>query len=179
MTTKRALLLLITIFACVSLVEGQSPNPSPSASPEASASPAKKRGRKKAETSPSPSVSPEASASPAKTRGHKKAETSLSPMASPEASASPAKTGGHKKTEARRPRLRRRRLPVRWHRPRRQNITPQRRLHPRRRLKVVQPQLTLHRPRAVAMEWYGSIPIATSITRKVRVITAKPSRANT
>ena len=166
MTTKRALLLLITIFACVSLVEAQSPNPSPSASPEASASPAKKRGRKKAETSPSPSVSPEASASPAKTRGHKRCEPRLL-------------LPRQKHAGTRKRRLRRRRLPVRWHRPRRQNITPQRRLHPRRRLKVVQPQLTLHRPRAVAMEWYGSIPIATSITRKVRVITAKPSRANT
>jgi hypothetical protein len=30
MTTKRALLLLITIFACVSMVEAQSPTPSPS-----------------------------------------------------------------------------------------------------------------------------------------------------
>ena len=58
MTTKRALLLLITIFASVSLVEAQSPAPSPSASPEASASPAKKRGRKKAEASPV--TSPEA-----------------------------------------------------------------------------------------------------------------------
>ena len=97
MTTKRALLLLITIFACVSLVEAQSPNPSPSASPEASASPAKKRGRKKAETSPSPSVSPEASASPAKTRGHKKTEASPSPTTSPMASASPAEHQARKK----------------------------------------------------------------------------------
>jgi membrane protein involved in colicin uptake len=98
MTTKRALLLLITILACVCLVEAQSPTNPPSASPEASASPAKKRGRKKAETSPA--TSPEASASPAKTRGRKKAETSPAPMASPEASPSPAKTRGRKKAEA-------------------------------------------------------------------------------
>jgi len=95
MTTKRALLLLITILACFSLVEAQSPNPSPSASPEASASPAKKRGRKKAETSPT--SSPEASASPAKTRGRKKTEASPSPTTSPMASASPAEHQARKK----------------------------------------------------------------------------------
>ena len=100
MTTKRALLLSIIIFACASLVEAQSPGPPPDASPETSASPAKKVRKKKAETSPAPASSPEASASPAKTRGRKKAETSPAPAASPEASASPAKTRGHKKAEA-------------------------------------------------------------------------------
>jgi hypothetical protein len=98
MTTKRALLVSIIIFAGVSLVGAQSPI-SPSASPEASASPAKKTRKKKAEASPAPAASPEASASPAKTRGRKKAETSPAPAASPEASASPAKTRGHKKAE--------------------------------------------------------------------------------
>ena len=78
MTTKRALLVSIIIFAGVSLVGAQSPTSPPSASPEASASPAKKRGHKKAETSP------------AKTRGRKKAEASPAPSASPAASASPA-----------------------------------------------------------------------------------------
>src|SRR5438105_8299406 len=100
MTTKRALLLSIIIFACASLVEAQSPGPPPDASPETSASPAKKFRKKKAETSPAPASSPEASASPTKTRGRKKAETSPAPAASPEASASPAKTRGHKKAEA-------------------------------------------------------------------------------
>ena len=100
MTTKRALLLSIIIFACASLVEAQSPGPPPDASPETSASPAKKVRKKKAETSPAPASSPEASASPTKTRGRKKAETSPAPAASPEASASPAKTRGHKKAEA-------------------------------------------------------------------------------
>jgi hypothetical protein len=87
MTTKRALLVSIIIFAGVSLVGAQSPI-SPNASPEASASPAKKVRKKKAEASPAPATSPEASASPAKTRGNKKAE--VSPAASPAASASPA-----------------------------------------------------------------------------------------
>src|SRR5213595_776024 len=78
MTKKRALLVSIIIFAGVSLVGAQSPTSPPSASPEASASPAKKRGHKKAETSP------------AKTRGRKKAEASPAPSASPAVSASPA-----------------------------------------------------------------------------------------
>ncbi len=98
MTTKRALLVAIIIFAGVSLVGAQSPI-SPDASPEASASPAKKVRKKKAEASPAPATSPEASASPAKTRGRKKAETSPAPAASPEASVSPAKTRGRKKAE--------------------------------------------------------------------------------
>jgi len=96
MTTKRALLVAIIIFAGVSLVGAQSPGPPPDASPEASASPAKKVRKKKAEASPAPASSPEASASPAKTRGRKKAETSPAPAASPEASVSPAKTRGRK-----------------------------------------------------------------------------------
>jgi len=100
MTTKRALLLSIIIFAGVSLVGAQSPGPPPGSSPEASASPAKKVHKKKAEASPAPAGSPEASASPAKTRGRKKAETSPTPAASPEASASPTKTRGRKKAEA-------------------------------------------------------------------------------
>src|SRR5438105_6797002 len=87
MTTKRALLVLILIFAGVSLVAAQSPV-SPNPSPEVSASPAKNVRKKKAETSPAPAASPEASPSAAKTRGHKKAE--VSPAASPAASASPA-----------------------------------------------------------------------------------------
>ena len=95
MTTKRALLVSMIIFAGVSLVGAQSPI-SPSASPEASASPAKKVRKKKVEASPAPATSPEASASPAKTRGRKKAETSPAPAASPEASVSPAKTRGRK-----------------------------------------------------------------------------------
>ena len=99
MTTKRALVVAIIIFAGVSLVGAQSPGPPPDASPEASASPAKKVRKKKAEASPTPANSPEASASPAKTRGRKKAETSPAPAASPEASPSPAKTRGHKKAE--------------------------------------------------------------------------------
>ena len=99
MTTKRALLVSIIIFAGVSLVGAQSPGPPPGSSPEASASPAKKVRKKKAEASPAPANSPEASASPAKTRGRKKAETSPAPAASPEASASPAKTRGRKKAE--------------------------------------------------------------------------------
>jgi hypothetical protein len=98
MTTKRALLVSIIIFAGVSLVGAQSPI-SPNASPEASASPAKKVRKKKAEASPAPATSPEASTSPAKTRGRKKAETSPAPAGSPEASASPAKTRGRKKAE--------------------------------------------------------------------------------
>ena len=98
MTTKRALLLSIIIFACASLVEAQSPGPPPDASPETSASPAKKVRKKKAETSPAPASSPEASASPAKTRGHKKAEASPAPSASPAVSASPA--GGHARKKA-------------------------------------------------------------------------------
>lgn len=100
MTTKRALLVSIIIFAGVSLVGAQSPGPPPDSSPEASASPAKKVRKKKAEASPAPATSPEASASPAKARGRKKAETSPAPAASPEASPSPAKTRGHKKAEA-------------------------------------------------------------------------------
>ena len=99
MTTKRALLLSIIIFAGVSLVGAQSPGPPPGSSPEASASPAKKVRKKKAEASPAPAESPEASASPAKTRGRKKAETSPTPAASPEASASPTKARGRKKAE--------------------------------------------------------------------------------
>jgi hypothetical protein len=79
MTTKRALLLLMTILPAFLLQ--RKVGPLPMASPEASASPAKKRGRKKVETSPT--SSPEASASPAKTRGHKKAETSPSPNGEP------------------------------------------------------------------------------------------------
>jgi hypothetical protein len=97
MTTKRALLASIIIFTGVSLVEAQSPISPPSASPEASASPAKKRGHKKAETSPAPAASPEASLSPAKARGHKKTEASPAPSASPAASASPVAGHGHKK----------------------------------------------------------------------------------
>jgi hypothetical protein len=54
------------------------------ASPEASASPAKTRGRKKAEASPSPSASPMTSASPAEHHARKKA--SPAPAASPSAS---------------------------------------------------------------------------------------------
>ena len=100
MTTKRALLVSIIIFAGVSLVGAQSPGPPPGSSPEASASPAKKVRKKKAEASPAPAGSPEASASPAKTRGRKKAETSPTPAASPEASASPTKARGRKKAEA-------------------------------------------------------------------------------
>jgi hypothetical protein len=96
MTTKRALLVTIIIFAGVSLVGAQSPGPPPGASPEASASPAKKV-RKKAETSPAPAASPEASVSPAKTRGRKN-ETSPAPSASPAVSASP--TGGHARKRA-------------------------------------------------------------------------------
>jgi hypothetical protein len=99
MTTKRALLVSIIIFAGVSLVGAQSPGPPPGSSPEASASPAKKVRKKKAEASPAPATSPEASTSPAKTRGRKKAETSPAPAGSPEASASPAKTRGRKKAE--------------------------------------------------------------------------------
>ena len=98
MTTKRALLLSIIIFACASLVEAQSPGPPPDASPETSASPAKKVRKKKAETSPAPAVSPEASASPAKTRGRKKAETLPAPSASP--AASPAERHARKKAGA-------------------------------------------------------------------------------
>src|SRR5438067_6839252 len=98
MTTKRALLVSIIIFAGVSLVGAQSPGPPPGSSPEASASPAKKFRKKKAEASPAPAGSPEASASPAKTRGRKKAETSPAPSASPAVSASPA--GGHARKKA-------------------------------------------------------------------------------
>jgi len=97
MTTKRALLVLIIIFAGVSLVAAQSPI-SPNPSPEASASPAKNVRKKKAETSPAPAASPEASPSPAKTRGHKKAE--VSPAASPAASTSPAEHHARKKEGA-------------------------------------------------------------------------------
>ena len=100
MTTQRALLVSVIIFAGAALVGAQSPISPPDASPEASASPAKKRGHKKAETSPAPANSPEATASPAKTRGRKKSETSPTPAASPETSPSPAKTRGHKKAEA-------------------------------------------------------------------------------
>jgi hypothetical protein len=98
MTTKRALLVSIIIFAGVSLVGAQSPGPPPGSSPEASASPAKKVRKKKAETSPAPATSPEASASPAKTRGRKKAETSPAPAASP--AASPAERHARKKAGA-------------------------------------------------------------------------------
>ena len=98
MTTKRALLVSIIIFAGVSLVGAQSPGPPPGSSPEASASPAKKVRKKKAEASPAPATSPEASTSPAKTRGRKKAETSPAPSASPAVSASPA--GGHARKKA-------------------------------------------------------------------------------
>ena len=97
MTTKRALVVAIIIFAGVSLVGAQSPGPPPGASPEASASPAKKVRKKKAEASPAPASSPEASASPAKTRGRKN-ETSPAPSASPAVSASP--TGGHARKRA-------------------------------------------------------------------------------
>jgi len=97
MTTKRALLVAIIIFAGVSLAGAQSPGPPPDASPEASASPAKKVRKKKAEASPAPASSPEASASPAKTRGRKN-ETSPAPSASPAVSASP--TGGHARKRA-------------------------------------------------------------------------------
>jgi hypothetical protein len=97
MTTKRALLVSIIIFAGVSLVGAQSPGPPPGASPEASASPAKKVRKKKAEASPAPANSPEASASPAKTRGRKN-ETSPAPSASPAVSASP--TGGQARKRA-------------------------------------------------------------------------------
>jgi len=98
MTTKRALLVSIIIFAGVSLVGAQSPGPPPGSSPETSASPAKKVRKKKAEASPAPATSPEASTSPAKTRGRKKAETSPAPSASPAVSASPA--GGHARKKA-------------------------------------------------------------------------------
>ena len=100
MTTKRALIVSIINLAGVSLVGAQSPISPSSASPEAeaSASPAKKRGHKREETSPAPANSPEASASPAKTRGHKKAEASPAPSASPVVSASPA--GGHARKKA-------------------------------------------------------------------------------
>src|SRR6266496_5573615 len=91
MTTKRALLLSIIIFACASVVEAQSPAPSPGASPEASVSPAKKARKKKTEASPAPATSPEASPSPAKKGGRTKAEASPTTMASPAASASPAR----------------------------------------------------------------------------------------
>src|SRR6267142_820237 len=100
MTTKRALLVSIIIFAGVSLLGAQSPGPPPGSSPEASASPAKKARKKKAEASPAPAASPEASASPTKTRGRKKAETSPAPAASPEASASPAEHHARNKAGA-------------------------------------------------------------------------------
>src|SRR5256714_10977047 len=96
MTTKRALLVSIIIFAGVSLVGAQSPGPPPGSSPEASASPAKKVRKKKAEASPTPAASPEASASPTKTRGRKKAEASPAPSASPAASP----TERHARTKA-------------------------------------------------------------------------------
>src|SRR5882724_6581812 len=100
MTTKRALLVSIIIFAGVSLLGAQSPGPPPGSSPEASASPAKKARKKKAEASPAPAASPEASASPTKTRGHKKAEASPTPTASPAASASPAEHHARNKAGA-------------------------------------------------------------------------------
>jgi hypothetical protein len=100
MTTKRALLVSIIIFAGVSLVGAQSPGPPPGSSPEASASPAKKARKKKVEASPAPAASPEASASPAKTRGHKKAEASPAPSASATASVSPAERHARKKAVA-------------------------------------------------------------------------------
>ena len=86
MTTQRALLVSVIIFAGAALVGAQSPISPPDASPEASASPAKKRGHKKAETSP------------AKTRGHKKGEASPAPSPSAAASASPA--AGHARKKA-------------------------------------------------------------------------------
>jgi hypothetical protein len=98
MTTKRALLVSIIIFAGVSLVGAQSPGVPPTVSPEASASPAKKVRKKKAETSPAPAASPEASGSPAKARGRKKAETSPAPSAA--ASGSPAERHARKKAVA-------------------------------------------------------------------------------
>jgi len=88
MTTKRALLVSIIIFAGVSLVGAQSPGPPPGASPEASVSPAKTRGRKN-ETSPAPSAGPAVSASPTGSPARKRA--GASPAATPAASASPAK----------------------------------------------------------------------------------------
>ena len=179
MTTKRALLVSIIIFAGVSLVGAQSPDPSPDASPEASASPAKKVRKKKAEASPAPATSPEASASPAKTRGRKKAETSPAPAASPEASR-------HRKTRGRK-KLRRRQhqAQARQYQPRQQEVTlarkqarhpPLRRQRPRlqpsrsrsahylsrnRQLvrqqppPLVPPRLMPHRHQAAVTDWYG------------------------
>ena len=89
MTTKRALLVSIIIFAGVSLLGAQSPGPPPGSSPEASASPAKKARKKKAEASPAPTASPAASASPAEHHARNKA--GAPPAATPAASASPAK----------------------------------------------------------------------------------------
>ncbi len=203
MTTKRALLVAIIIFAGVSLVGAQSPGPPPDASPEASASPAKKVRKKKAEASPAPANSPEASASPAKTRGRKKAETSPAPAASPEASVSPAKTRGRKKL-----RRRQHQAQARQYQPHQQEVTlakeqarhpPLHRLRqrlqpsrsrsghylsPNRQLVRQQPppqvpsRLMPHLHQAAATDWYGLIVTATSITKRVHVFTAKPSRVN-
>jgi hypothetical protein len=178
-------------------------SPAPANSPEASASPAKTRGRKKAETSPAPAASPEASASPAKTRGRKKAETSPAPAASPEASVSPAKTRGRKNETSPAPSASRRYQPHQQevtlakeqarHPPLhrlRQRLQPSRSrsghyLSPNRQLVRQQPpppqvpsRLMPHRHQVAATDWYGLIVTATSITKRVHVFTAKPSRVN-
>ena len=205
MTTKRALLLSIIIFAGVSLVGAQSPGPPPGSSPEASASPAKKVRKKKAEASPAPAGSPEASASPAKTRGRKKAETSPTPAASPEASASPTKTRGRKKAEtspapSASPAVSA--SPTGGHARKKASASPT--AAPAASASPAKPfsigslfkpkptaspaattttrfrsSLMPHRHQAVVTEWYGLIVKATSIIRKVHVFTARPSRVNT
>ncbi len=161
MTTKRALLVSIIILAGVSLVGAQSPTPSPSASPEASASPAKKVRKKKAEV-----------VRKQKRRRH-------------QAQARPHQPRRRNVTLARK----QARLPQRRRQPRRLRPIPSRRLVPylspnpalvrRQRLPLVLPRLTLRQRRAAVMDWYGLIPTAIFITRKVHAFTAKPSRVNT
>src|SRR2546423_1418195 len=101
MTTKRALLVSIIIFAGVSLVGAQSPGPPPGSSPEASASPAKKVRKKKAAP---PAGTPAASASPASPLSKIGPLFKPKPTASPgattttrsaETNATPAPGGGH------------------------------------------------------------------------------------
>src|SRR5205814_1983048 len=103
MTTKRALLVSIIIFAGVSLVGAQSPTSPPSASPAASASPAERHARSK-KAGASPTATPAASASPAKPFSKIGSLFKPKPTASPaaatttgsaEANATPAPGGGH------------------------------------------------------------------------------------
>src|SRR2546423_1460841 len=89
MTTKRALLVSIIVFAGVSLVGAQSPGPPPGSSPEASASPAATPAASASPASPLSKIGslfkPKPTASPGATTTTRSAETN----------ATPAPGGGH------------------------------------------------------------------------------------